>query len=383
VEHTSKITLSKTALQYNLDFLKNEIGKDVLISSVVKGNAYGHGIETLVPVAEACGVAHFSVYSAYEALEVQRSLQRKIPIMIMGYIDHEQLEWAIENEIEFYVFDVSRLQQALDVAAKRHKKALLHIELETGMNRTGFNEETLVQYVFPMLESRKTDYVFKGLCTHFAGAESIANYVRIEEQKKAFLKLKRLFLRQGLIPEFLHTCCSAAAMRLPDMRFNMVRIGILQYGLWPNQEIKIEFLRKHRLREFNLHRVLTWSSKIMVTKQVSMGEFISYGSSYQASRDMLVGIVPVGYVNGYSRELSNSGRVIVNGVRTGVIGMVNMNCLAIDLTDIPDAGTGDEVILIGERGGFEISVASFSETSNQLNYESLSRLPMDIPRSVE
>ena len=358
------------------------MGAQVLISSVVKGNAYGHGIEALVPVAEDCGVRHFSVYSAYEALEVKKCLKKKVPIMIMGFIDHAQLEWVIQNEIEFYVFDFSRLKTAVEMAKQFHKKALLHIELETGMNRTGFNKKTLLTQVFPFLEGQKDGYILKGLCTHFAGAESIANYVRIEAQKKAFLHLKNLFFKRGLIPEYVHTCCSAAAMRLHDMRFNMVRIGILQYGLWPNQEIKIEYLRRNKLSSFSLHRVLSWKTKIMATKEVKMGEFISYGSSYQASHDMLIGIAPVGYVNGYSRELSNSGRVIVNQARTGVIGMVNMNCMAIDLTDIPNTKVGDEVILIGEKDGFEISVASFSETSNQLNYESLSRLPMDIPRFV-
>src|SRR5690606_17020942 len=158
------------------------------------------------------------------------------------------------------------------------------------------------------------------------------------------------------------------------------RIGILQYGLWPSPEIKIEYMRHKKLSLFNLHRILTWKSKIMTIKQVKMGAFVGYGNSFQAAEDLSVGIVPVGYANGYSRVLSNSGTVIVNGKRVAVLGNVNMNSLVIDLRHIPQARPGDEVILIGEAGANEISVASFGELSNQLNYELLTRLPMDIPR---
>src|SRR5690606_48435 len=138
--------------------------------------------------------------------------------------------------------------------------------------------------------------------------------------------------------------------------------------------------KKKKLTAFNLHRVISWKTRLMAVKMVNMGEFIGYGTSYQASRDMAIGIVPVGYANGYSRALSNSGRIIVNGIRSGVIGTINMNHLMVDLTDAPSEQPGDAVILIGESGEAEVSIASFGELSQQLNYELLSRLPMDIPR---
>lgn len=382
MENTSEIVLNPEALAFNLDFLRREMGPGVEISSVVKGNAYGHGIETFVPLAEKLGIRHFSVFSTGEAARVSSVLKEKnSEMMIMGDIAPGQLEWVIRSGFSFFVFDMGRLEEAISVAAALGVPAKIHLELETGMNRTGFNHQTVIKEVIPFLMANKTHYVFSGLCTHFAGAESIANYLRIERQQKRFVKTRKLFLQAGLVPERTHTCCSAAAIRLVKMRFDLVRIGILQYGFWPSPEIKIEYLRSNKLPNFNLHRVITWKSRLMAIKRVSMGEFIGYGNSYQASEDMLVGIVPVGYSNGYSRTLSNSGRILIRGVRTTVLGNVNMNSFVISLQQVQDAQVGDEVVLIGAADDQEISVASFGELSNQLNYELLTRLPMDIPRT--
>lgn len=383
MQNTNEIFLNKKSFGYNISFLQKELGPDVLISSVVKGNAYGHSIESFVPMVESTKlINHFSVFSASEAYRVQQCLKKKTPIMIMGYIYEHDLAWAIENEIEFFVFDCERLELSFSLAEKLNKKALIHIELETGMHRTGFDKEAINADFFNLLKAISNFYILKGLCTHFAGAEDIANYVRIERQKESFLTLRDRFLAHGFKPQYTHTCCSAAAIRLTDMRFDMVRIGILQYGFWPSMEIKIEYLRRNNLEKFNLKSVLSWTTKLMAIKHVKMGEFIGYGSSYQAIKDMKIGILPVGYSNGYARALSNSGRVIINNVRTQIIGTVMMNTSIIDLSHAPNSKPGDEVVLIGSKRNREISVGSFGELSNQLNYELLTRLPMDIPRRI-
>jgi len=381
MENTSEIILNPKALAFNLDFLRREMGPEVQISSVVKGNAYGHGIQAFVPLAEKLGIRHFSVFSTGEAARVNEVLKDQTSeIMIMGDIAPGELQWVIKSGFSFFVFDMARLREAIRVAIDLGIPARLHIELETGMNRTGFTHIAVTKEVIPFLLANKDHFTLSGICTHFAGAESIANYLRIERQQKRFIKTRKTFLEAGLLPKHTHTCCSAAAIRLVKMRFNLVRIGILQYGFWPSPEIKIEYLRYNKLPDFNLHRVITWKSRLMSVKKVAMGEFIGYGNSYQASEDMLVGIVPVGYSNGYSRTLSNSGRVLIRGVRTTVLGNVNMNSFVISLQQVRDAQVGDEVVLIGTEDNLEISVASFGELSNQLNYELLTRLPMDIPR---
>ena len=147
MDQTSYIEISKSAYKHNIKYLRKIVGKDVRISSVVKGNAYGHGVEMIVPLAEKAKVNHFSVFSASEALDVFKVASPKSDIMIMGYLSDEQLEWAIENEIEFYVFDIERLELALALAKRIGKPARIHFEAETGFHRTGIEYDLLPQVV--------------------------------------------------------------------------------------------------------------------------------------------------------------------------------------------------------------------------------------------
>lgn len=378
---TSSITLSKKAFANNLAFIKSKLRKGVKLSCVVKGNAYGHGIEQFIPLAVSCGVGHFSVFSADEAMRVHK-VSPGTKLMIMGEIAADEMEWVVKNEIDFFVFELDRVNDAL-VYAKKHKvKVKIHIEFETGFNRTGFNAKELVELV-EIIKANANYISVEGACTHFAGAESVSNHVRVTKQIRVYNKLYNWLVGQGITPKMRHTACSAASIAYPKTQMDMVRIGILQYGFWPSKEIFIDYLSKaknNKDKQDPLHRVITWKSRIMSTKKVNAGEFIGYGTSFLAHQNMTVAAVPVGYSHGYSRELSNQGRVLVKGMRVGVIGTVNMNMMMIDITEVPDVKSGDEVILIGKSGGLEISVASFGELSNQLNYELLSRLPHDIPR---
>ena len=379
--HTSYIEISRSALEHNVNFIKNVIGEQVVFSSVVKGNAYGHGIEIFVPLAEQCGINHFSVFSADEALRVINSSKNGPTIMVMGMLDFAQLAWAIENEVEFYVFDLDRLENAVQIALKTGKKAKIHIELETGMNRTGFSNKKLPK-VIQILKSQSEYLSFKGLCTHFAGAESIANYFRIKNQQRVFKNLMKKFTNLEISPKQYHTACSAAALRYPNTQMDLVRIGILQYGFFPSREVLVDYLTKKKEPEYPLQRLISWKSKIMDIKFIKTGDFVGYGTSYLANTDMKIAIVPVGYSHGFSRSLSNHGRVLIHNQRVSVVGMVNMNMMSVDVSKIEAAKKGDEVVLIGNQGDLEISVSSFSEFSEQINYELLTRLPSNIPRKI-
>jgi len=381
IYHTSYLEISKSALEHNLQFLKNFIGNGVQISSVVKGNAYGHGLEVFVPLAENCGINHFSVFSADEALRVHNSIRENSTVMIMGLINNEQLEWAIENNIEFYIFEFNRLEKALETAKRIGKKAKIHIEVETGMNRTGFAMSQLPA-VLKLLKNNSDYLFFKGLCTHFAGAESIANYYRIKKQQQVFQKVVKKVTTSGLNPEQKHTACSAAALRYPKFQMDMVRLGIIQYGFFPNKEILIEYLTKKKETQNPLKRLISWKSRVMDVKKVKTGEFVGYGTSYLANSDLKIAIIPVGYAHGFSRNLSNQGIVLINGQRVSVIGTVNMNMITVDVTQVNSVEKGDEAVLIGKQGDLEISVSSFSEFSEQVNYELLTRLPENLPRLV-
>lgn len=378
---TSSIELSTDALKANLEFIRNLIGQDCILSSVVKGNAYGHGIEPFTRMLINEGVNHFSVFSAGEAKRVYSVTGHDARIMIMGHLYDEELEWAIENNIEFFVFDSVRLEKALKIAQSINKQAIIHLELETGMNRTGFDHDALLA-ILPILKTYTENYILRGMCTHYAGAESISNYHRVNEQIKKFEELKSWLNEQGIESEICHTACSAASIRYPETQMDLVRVGILQYGFWPSKETFIDYLGKTKQPNSPLKGVLNWKSRVMNLKSVTTGEFVGYGISYIAEDNLKIAAIPVGYAYGYDRGLSNLGRVLVNGHRVGVIGIVNMNMMLVDVTPVEDIKIGDEVVIIGQQGDLDISVASFSELSNQLNYEMLTRLPQDIPRHI-
>jgi alanine racemase len=380
--HTnSHIEISQQALQNNIDFLQKMFGKKILLSSVIKGNAYGHGIPEFARMAFACGITHFSVFDADEARAVRTELQQKVDVMIMGFVTDEDIYWAIENEVSFYIFDKTRLQKTIKIAKKIKKKALIHVEVETGMNRTGF-EKSELSWVAKMLKEHSELLTFEGLCTHYAGAESVSNFYRIEKQIARFTEVENFFKKETIQPKIRHSACSAASVMFPQTRMDMVRIGIMQYGLWPNNEVFVHYLNSKKLKNDPLQRIIAWKSEVMSIKKVNAGDYIGYGTSFMASEKMKIAVVPVGYSHGYSRSLSNLGRVLINGKRCMVIGTVNMNMLTVNVTDLAEIKKGDEVVLIGNQEEVSISIASFSDYSNTLNYELLTRLDKMIPRKI-
>ncbi|MFD2201669.1 alanine racemase [Shivajiella indica] len=382
MQHTSYIEISKSAYQQNLQFLKEDIDPKTQISMVVKGNAYGHGIEIMVPLAEENGIRHFSTFSSDEALRVYEASQHQSQVMIMGMLQNEDLEEIIRKGISFFVFEFDRLEASIAAAKKLGIKAKIHVEVETGFHRTGFEWEDK-EWLAHLLDEN-TDYLeLKGLCTHYAGAESIANYVRVRNQIKNYKKIKKWFDSQEIKFEKYHTACSAATLLYPETKMDMVRLGIASYGFWPTQETYM--YRFQSLPEDNknpLKRLISWKSSIMNTKAVKMGDFIGYGSSYMAPRDMTIALIPIGYGHGYSRLLSNQGKVLIRGRVVSVVGTVTMNSIAVDVTDLEKVQKGDEVVIIGKQRDKEITIASFSESSQQVNYELLTRLPHDIPRRI-
>lgn len=381
---TTSLTINKSAYQNNLRFIRKQIGENVKFCSVVKGNAYGHGIDPFVKMAADCGVDYFCVYSANEAYEIKQTITQAVTVMIMGMVEGASLEWAISEEIEFFVFDIERLQDAVEIAKSQHKKCIIHLDIETGMNRTGISM-TDIKKVCDFIRFHQ-DYIhLKGVCTHYAGAESYVNDERVQQQIMNFNQAVKEILFYGLDPEYIHSACSAAMMNYPETISNMVRVGIMQYGFWSNEETLIRYsdkLTDDSILESDkeLTRLLEWKTTIMSIKQVEKGAFIGYGNSYQAYADMEIAVIPVGYSYGYSRELSNVGKVLIGGEEAPICGIINMNAMCVDITHIKNVKKGDEVVLIGHQQENAITVASFGEMSNMMNYELLTRLPHDIPR---
>jgi alanine racemase len=378
---TSYIEINKSAYQKNLKFLKSQINAKTRFSSVVKGNAYGHGLEVFAPMAQDCGVDHFSVFSADEAQRIRPFLNEGTDLLIMGDVYGTGLEWSVENGVEFFVFDFGRLHDSISMARKLNIPAKIHIELETGMNRTGFESAEYADLA-EILKNNAEYVQLSGICTHFAGAESLSNFLRVKKQIKIFNEAVSWFEGQGITFRYKHACCSAAVMRFPEMHLDMVRVGIMQYGFWPSGEVFAEFAMNQDDPKDPLRRLINWRSHVMSIKDIEPGEYVGYGSSFIAHKGMRIAIVPVGYSQGFSRSLSNHGRVVVGKQRENVVGIVNMNSISVDISQSPEIKPGDEVVLIGRQGDAELSVASFSEFSDLMNYEILTRLPVLIPRIV-
>lgn len=380
------IELSEKALRANFRYLRKQIGTEPRISCVVKGNAYGHGIGSFVPLAEKIGVDHFSVFSALEARQVLSSSNGSSEIMIMGYIDNEDLGWALSNNISFWVFELDRLEAAVSSARHTGKQARIHLELETGMNRTGFDMDELVR-VLEIIRRNAAEVSVEGVCTHFSGAESIGNYLRIQNQIKKFRDMCTWLKNSGVEYGIRHTACSASALTYPETIMDMVRFGIALYGFWPSRETRIRHLLgtdgKSTVHQRDpLRRILRMKSKVMSTKIVAPGEFVGYGNSYQTAKRERLAAVPVGYSTGFARSLSNLGHVLIRGRRCKVTGIVNMSMIMVDVSHLGDVQKGEEVVIIGRNGNSCITVASFSDITTNLNYELLVRLPSEIPRMI-
>lgn len=382
VRHSSRIELSSSALKNNVDFVRNKVGSDPIISAVVKANAYGHGIEYFVPMLIQCGIKHFSVASSHEAQEVLNVCLPDCEIMIMGILYSRDLEWVIYHNIQYYVFDLERIRQSVEAAKRVGKKAVIHLEVETGGNRTGLPMEQLEE-ALSLLKENADHIDFRGLCTHLAGAETLANQFRIRRQMVRYNECYEIAKQKKVLPKLRHMASSAAGLILPEARMDMVRVGIALYGLWPSPDVyNMHLVEINKVSDNPLQRVISWKTDVMHLKEVKEGEFVGYGTSYQAPRNMKVAVIPLGYANGYSRSLSNKGFVLIRGRRANICGLINMNLFMVDVTHIRGVKTGDEVVLIGKQKNNSITISSFSDFANQLNNELMSRLPADIPRQI-
>ncbi len=377
----SAIELNKSALQKNVAFIRSVIGDTCEFVSVVKGNAYGHGIEYFVPMLAELDVRSFAVFNSEEARRVVNTGISFDRLIIMGAIHNVDLLWAIEHQIDCYVFTMQRLKEGTAIAKNLGSPFRVHLEIETGMNRTGF-EASEWDEMIDFVEKNKKHLQVEGICTHLAGAEEISNYLRIQRQLTLFNEVKSNFDRREINYANAHIACSAGIINYPETIGSLVRVGILQYGFWPSKEVKMAYFSRMQSMDDPLKRVITWKSSIMSLKSVKAGEFIGYGMSFLSESEMKIATVPIGYSNGFSRALSNRGKALVRGKRVDVIGTVNMNLLTIDVTNVENIAVDDEVVLIGTQQEQSITVDSFSDFSSLLNYQLLTRLPERIPRKI-
>lgn len=372
----SQIEISKKALLSNIKTFRSLLKKKTLFMAAVKADAYGHGLVVVAPEIED-KVDWFGVDNLEEALEI-RALGIRKPVLVLGFIPEESLAVAVKNDISFVVYHKNGVVAASDAAKKAGKKAKLHLKIETGTNRQGMRARQIPGLVKEL--KRHKEAVLEGVYTHFANIEDTLDPSFATLQLERFEEALSVLKKHEVEPKLRHAAATAGTLLYPQTHFDMVRVGIGLYGLWPSRETRLAL--KVRDGNLKLLPVLTWKTQVVQVKNVPAGESVSYGRTWWTSRNSRLAIIPVGYSDGYERLLSNKGKVLVRGEFAPVVGRVMMNMIVVDVTDIPGVHFGDEVVLIGKQGKNEITVDYLAELTGTINYEVVSRLNSLIPRKL-
>lgn len=368
------IEISKDNLIENIKVFRNIIPRKTKLMAVIKANAYGHGFYQVLSVIKD-EVDWLGVDSLEEALRIKEA-GVKIPVLVMGYTPLKDLIHAVRNGISFVVYDKDSIVKVLSLSYKNTPK--MHIKIETGLNRQGIKTNDALK-LFKIMSKNKNNVYLEGVSTHFADIEDTLDSSYAEKQLKCFKSTIDLFKRENK-NTMVHCAATAASMLYKKTHLDMIRVGIGIYGLWPSKETKIALKIKNV--KLDLKPVMTWKSMIVQVKKVKMGESVGYGRTWYAPRESLIGIVPVGYSDGYDRGLTNKSHIIIKGRKAPVVGRVAMNMIMVDVTELNNVRVGDSVTLIGKDRKNEVSAECLAELLNTINYEIVTKINPGILRKI-
>ncbi len=361
------IEIDLDILDKNYEEIRRIVPESSDIMAIVKADGYGLGAVNIVRALMDKGVKRYGVATLSEALNIKS----KVPhaqILVMGYTPEYLAKVAIENNIRVTVYMKEQAEYLNDMAKEIGKDAVIHIKIETGMNRIGFPPKA--SSIEDIKAIREMDnIIIEGIFTHFPDAEYNEEYTR--NSMKIFNDfLRRLEVLKINIP-LKHSSNSAAIMSYPEYSLDMVRAGIIIYGLYPYTEANRSLLR--------LEPCFSLKSQVSYVKTLNKGERIGYGLTYESIDEEKIATIPIGYGDGYRRELSNKGYVLINGEYAKIVGLICMDQLMVNVTGI-DVKRGDEVVLIGKQGDKEITIEELS-TFVDLNPASIiSLISRRVPR---
>lgn len=368
----SWIEIDTRAVACNLRKFKGLLSGHTRLLAVVKGEAYGHQMIEVARTALRAGCEWLGVFHLGEVAELRRA-GIDAPILVLGYIPQEDLEEAVELQARITV------SSAETVAALRKlgRPAYLHLKLETGTNRLGLQGEALLKVLSEI--RRNGTLVLEGAHTHYANIEDTTEHGYAQGQLTRFSQMLAEIRSQGFEVPVPHTACTAAAILFPQTYFELVRVGIGMYGLWPSKETYVSALQKGK-DPLKLEPAMTWKTVVAQAKEVPAGAYIGYGCTYRTTRTTVIAVLPVGYANGYDRMLSNRGHVLIRGTRAPIRGRVCMNLTMVDVTDIPGVALEEEVVLLGRQGEERITAEQMASWAQTINYEIVTRADPHAPR---
>lgn len=363
----TKAIVNLEAVRENVRNVKEKVSP-AKVMAVVKANAYGHGMTECAKAAFQAGASYFGVATVDEAIELRKTFAYPFPILVLGPIFPSDGEVIIENKIEVALGSIEVAQALNSASEKFNIPALVHLKIDTGMGRFGFWFEDILKHVEEI--KNLTNVKIIGLMTHFSDSDS-KDFTYTKWQLKNFKKAIKDIKKNGIEAGMIHAANSGAIHQHPASYFDMVRLGISLYGYYPSSECS---------RELKLSPALSLTTKIIKIRNIPKGRFLSYGKTFKTTRDSRIGILPIGYGDGFVRKNSNNGHVLVRGKKAQLIGRVCMDQILIDLTDISEAAEGDDVVLIGTQGSEIISMEDFAERIGTITYEVTCLLTKRLPR---
>ena len=359
------VRIDLDAILANIHAVREKAGVDVM--AVIKADAYGHGaVEIARLLRDQC--AFFGVSSVLEALEL-RQAGIGTPILVLGYTPPAAFPTAVAQEIRPAIFSLADAQALSREAVRQGKTARFHFAVDTGMSRIGF-QVTAHDADLCARIARLPGLYPEGLFSHFATADC-RDLTRAEAQAALFAQFSRLLTDRGVQIPIRHLNNSAGLMNF-STPYEMVRSGIVTYGLYPSGEVDPTLLP--------VRPALQWFSRISFVKTLPAGREISYGGTFVTQRETRVATIPVGYADGYRRSLSNRFHVLIRGRRAPILGKICMDQMMVDVTGIPDAAPGDEVVLIGRSGAAEITMEAIADAAGSFNYEFCCGISRRVPR---
>ena len=359
------VEIDLDAISANFDAIRAKAGVQVM--AIVKADAYGHGAVQIARLLDS-KCSFFGVSSIAEALELRQAGLTK-PILILGYTPVEAFRLVLGQDIRPAIF---RLDDgiALSKLAQKHGVILpFHFAVDTGMSRLGFQATEESADICAEI-AHLPGIVAEGLFSHFATADS-ADLTRAQEQARRFADFDRMLQERGVKIPLRHLDNSAGLMNFSN-HYEMVRSGIVTYGMYPSDEVDPQLL--------NLKPALQWRSRVTHIKMLPPGREISYGGTFVTTRKTRVATVPVGYADGYRRSLSGKFYVLIRGRRAPILGRVCMDQMMVDITDVPDVKIDDPVVLVGNDGNDVITVEEIAAAADSFNYEFVCGISRRVPR---
>ena len=352
--------IHQEALRANLQQIRRTIGPGPKIMAVIKANGYGHGVENLLPVLEEEQVAAYAVAVVEEGIRL-RELGVTKPILLLGFTAPSDAPTLVQYDLSATVFTLAMAEHLSQAAAAAGKTARVHIALDTGMSRIGFPCTSESVEVIRQIQELPALRI-EGMFTHYARADE-ADKTAARRQLARYNEMYQALTDAGVVIPVRHTSNSAAIMELPEAHFEMVRAGIILYGLTPSEEMDTQ--------AFPLHPVMELKTHVVYIKQIEAGDAVSYGCIFRAETPMRIATVACGYGDGYHRAATGGATVLIHGQRAPIVGRICMDQMMADVTDIPGVKAGDTAVLLGEDGSETVTAEDIARWSGTISYEVL------------